>query len=94
MSIEQKEQFACWHPNESGTQASLNLLSYILGIPSPKDEIDGSMVADIYYNEKNMEKIVKYCEKDVVALTQIFLKFRGEELIPENKITSITFEKK
>ena len=83
-----------WKFGDYKHYTSLDLLSYILGIPSPKGDIDGSMVADIYYKEKNMERIVKYCEKDVVALTQIFLKFRGDELIPENKITSLTHEKK
>jgi uncharacterized membrane protein len=41
------------------------------------------MVAQVYYQEKNLERIVKYCEKDVFATAQLFLKFKGEELIKE-----------
>jgi len=57
-----------------------------MGIPSPKDGIDGSMVADVYYKEKNIERIVKYCEKDVFATAQLFLKFKGEDLIKEENL--------
>jgi hypothetical protein len=70
-----------WKFGDYKHYTSLDLLTYILGIPSPKDDIDGSMVAEIYYKEKNLERIVKYCEKDVVALTQVFLKFRGKVLL-------------
>ncbi|MBL4887371.1 MAG: 3'-5' exonuclease, partial [Flavobacteriaceae bacterium] len=60
-----------------------------LGIASPKDDIDGSMVADVFYNEDDIERIVKYCEKDTLAVAQIFLRFRNEKLLSENEIISI-----
>ncbi len=58
---------------------SLSLMSAIFGIPTPKDDIDGSQVADVYYNEKNLRRIVDYCEKDVLTVARIFLKLRGDE---------------
>lgn len=60
---------------------SVDLLAEILGIPTPKDEIDGSMVANIFYNENDIEKIKKYCEKDVLTVAQIYRKLRYEPLL-------------
>lgn len=60
---------------------SLNLLAEILGITTPKDDIDGSMVAEVYYKEKNLERIRAYCEKDVLTVAQIFRKMRYEPLL-------------
>lgn len=62
---------------------SLKLLTNILGIPSAKDEINGSDVCRVYYQENDTERIVKYCEKDVVAIAQIILKLRQEKLLNE-----------
>lgn len=69
---------------------SLNLLTAIFGIPSPKDDIDGSQVASVYWEERDLKRIVKYCEKDVVALVQLFLKYKGESMVEEDNIHSIT----
>jgi len=59
---------------------SLDLLAAIFDIPSPKDDIDGSEVAGVYYEEKNLDRIVEYCEKDVKTLVNIFLRYRGEAI--------------
>ena len=56
---------------------SLNLMAHLFGIPTPKDDIDGSQVADVYYKEKDLQRIVDYCEKDVFTAAQVFLKLRG-----------------
>ncbi|HQG63811.1 MAG TPA: 3'-5' exonuclease, partial [Bacteroidales bacterium] len=55
-----------------------------------KDDIDGSMVAGIYYGEKNIERIVKYCEKDVLAIAQVLLRFMNLPAIPEDRVESVT----
>ena len=55
---------------------SLKLLTKVLGIPSPKDDIDGSQVARVYYDENNIERIKEYCEKDVITLINVFRKMR------------------
>ncbi|MCD6366318.1 MAG: 3'-5' exonuclease [Bacteroidales bacterium] len=59
---------------------SLDLLAAIFDIPSPKNDIDGSEVAGVYYVEKNLDRIVEYCEKDVKTLVNIFLRYRGEAI--------------
>ena len=66
--------------------SSLKLLTTILGIPSPKDDIDGSEVGTVFYKEKNIDRIVKYCEKDTIAVAQLLLRFNNEPLIEELNI--------
>ena len=67
----------------------LNLLAYILGIQSPKDDIDGSMVGDVYWKEKNLDRIVTYCQKDVVTVMQILLRFKADKLLSNEEIEII-----
>jgi uncharacterized protein YprB with RNaseH-like and TPR domain len=68
---------------------SLKLLTKILGIPSPKGDIDGSQVAHVFYLEKDIDRIVTYCEKDVIAVAQIFLRLRREDLLIEDEILHV-----
>ncbi len=72
-----------WKFGDFKNHTSLNLLAALFGVPTPKDDIDGSMVHKVYYEEKNLERIVTYCQKDVLTVVQILKKFRGENLIPE-----------
>lgn len=68
---------------------SLKLLTKILGIPSPKDDIEGSEVAHVFYVEKDIDRIVVYCEKDVIATAQIFLRLRREDLLDEAEVIHV-----
>jgi 3'-5' exonuclease len=79
-----------WKFGDYKNYTSLNLLTKIFGIPTPKDDIDGSMVADVYWKEKDLERIVKYCEKDVIAIAQLFRRYRGEALIKAENCMSVT----
>ena len=65
---------------------SLKLLAHILGIPSPKDDINGSEVRDVFYNEGDVDRIATYCEKDTITVAQILLRFRNEELLTDDEI--------
>lgn len=69
---------------------SLNLLAHILDIPSPKDDIDGSKVAEVYYKEKNLKRIVEYCEKDTITVAQILLRLQGLEILKITDIVSVS----
>jgi len=69
---------------------SLKLLTHILKIPSPKDDIDGSQVCQVYYKEKDIERIVVYCEKDTVAVAQLLLRFFNYPLLESDKIISVS----
>lgn len=75
-----------WKFGDYKNYTSLHLLANCLGIDTPKDGIDGSMVKDIYYNEQNLQRIVTYCQKDVVAVAQIFLRFQQLPLLPPENI--------
>jgi uncharacterized protein YprB with RNaseH-like and TPR domain len=70
-----------WKFGDYKHYTSLNLLAYIFDIPTPKDDIDGSQVADVYYNEQNLERIVTYCEKDVLTVAQLLLRYRNLPII-------------
>ncbi len=70
-----------WKFGDYKNYTSLLLLATIMGIPTPKDDIDGSQVADVYYKEKDIMRIVRYCEKDAFTVAQLFSRFKGELLI-------------
>ena len=67
----------------------LKLLTKVLGIPSPKDDIDGSEVAHVFYVENDIDRIITYCEKDTIAVAQIFLRLRREDLLIEDEIIHV-----
>ena len=75
-----------WKFGDYKSFTSLALLAHTLGIPTPKDDIDGSMVWKVYWEEKNLPRIVTYCQKDVVTVAQILLRMSGEPLIPDSQI--------
>ena len=66
-----------WKFGDVKNFSSLNLLAHVLGIPSPKDEMDGSMVGKTFYEEKDLAKIEKYCKKDVITLAHVYNRFAG-----------------
>ncbi len=68
---------------------SLKLMANVLGIPSPKEDMDGSMVRDVFYEENDLDRIVSYCELDVITTAQVLLRLRGEELLPESAIKRV-----
>ena len=60
-----------WAFGAKGSTVKLKLLCAVFGIPSPKDDIDGSDVADVYYKENDLKRIATYCEKDVSVLAKV-----------------------
>jgi DNA polymerase elongation subunit (family B) len=77
-----------WKFGDYKSFTSLSLLCHVFQISTPKDDISGADVARVYFEEKNLERIMIYCEKDVVALIQLFLRLKGDALIPESQIKS------
>ncbi|MGM1056387.1 MAG: 3'-5' exonuclease [Bacteroidota bacterium] len=78
-----------WKFGDYKHYTSLKLLTNVLGIPSPKQDIDGSEVRDVYYIDRQLGRIVSYCERDVLAIAQVILKMRQEELLLETEIVSV-----
>lgn len=75
-----------WKFGDYKAYTSLALLCHVFNIPTPKDDISGADVARVYFEEKDLERIKVYCEKDVVALIQLFLRMRGDALVDESEI--------
>ncbi|MDD4848392.1 MAG: 3'-5' exonuclease [Bacteroidales bacterium] len=75
-----------WKFGDYKNYTSLALLTAIFNIPTPKDDIDGSQVGNVYWNEKDVERIATYCQKDVIAIARLFQKYRGEKMVEEENI--------
>jgi len=78
-----------WSFGDRKAFTSLALLTHILGIPTPKDDITGADVARVYYEEQGLDRIATYCKKDVVATTQVFLRLTGREMLTSENITLV-----
>ena len=79
-----------WKFGDNKNYISLHLLASVLGIPTSKTDIDGSMVQDVYYKEKNLQRIVDYCQRDVVVTANIILRFMNHPVLSEEKIILVT----
>lgn len=71
-----------WKFGDYKHYTSLSLLCELFNIPTPKDDIDGSQVARIYWEENDLDRIVRYCEKDTLAVANLMLKYKGDKIIP------------
>lgn len=78
-----------WKFGDYKTYTSLKLMAHVLGIPSPKDDIDGSEVRNVFYDENDINRIAVYCEKDTVTVAQIFLRLRNEKILEPSEILSV-----
>ena len=83
--IQHLDTMELWKFGDYKSYVSLELLAHVFGIPTPKDDIDGSMVASIYYIEKDLFRIVQYCEKDVLTLANVFRRMRQEDLLDKSE---------
>ena len=75
-----------WKFGDYKNYTSLKLLTAVFGIPTPKDDIDGSQVATVYYQEKDISRIAVYCQKDVVATAQVFLKLNSMQHFKQENV--------
>lgn len=78
-----------WKFGDYKNYTALKLLTAVFGIPTPKDDIDGSQVAHVFYKENDIDRISLYCQKDVLATAQVFLRLNGLELIKSENIQFI-----
>lgn len=78
-----------WKFGDNKNYVSLHLLANVLGIPTSKADIDGSMVQDVYYKEKNLPRIVEYCQRDVVVTANVILRFKDLPLLTEDRVVVV-----
>jgi len=75
-----------WKFGDYKNYITLHLLANVMGIPTSKTDMDGSMVQEVYYKQDNLPKIVEYCQRDVVVVAQVILRFKNLPLIDQHSI--------
>jgi hypothetical protein len=75
-----------WKFGDYKNYTSLELLTAVFNIPTPKDDIDGSQIRKVYYEDNDLKRIVTYCQKDTLAVAQLFLRYRGENILEESNV--------
>ncbi|NJB87505.1 hypothetical protein GGR26_003285 [Lewinella marina] len=78
-----------WKFGDRKSYVSLKLLAAVLGFPSPKDDIDGSDVGRVFWEEDDVERIAVYCEKDVLATAQLFLKYQRKPAFADDQVVFV-----
>lgn len=78
-----------WKFGDYKHYTSLKLMAHVLGVPSPKEDMDGSMVRQVYYKDNDLDRIISYCELDVVTTAQVFLRLRNEPLLVDEEIKKV-----
>ncbi|MCT4624544.1 MAG: ribonuclease H-like domain-containing protein, partial [Schleiferiaceae bacterium] len=84
--VQHLDTMELWKFGDYKHYTSLKLLAALFDIPTPKDDIDGSQVGAVYYNDNDLERIRIYCEKDTLTVAQLLLKYQGLPLITDNNI--------
>lgn len=84
--VQHLDTMELWKFGDWKSFTSLKLLTHVLGIPTPKTDIEGKDVARVYYEEKDLDRIEKYCKRDTLAVAQLLLRFRNENLLTEEQI--------
>ena len=85
-NVKHLDTMEMWRFGDIKNFTSLNLLAHIFNVPSPKDDIDGSQIAQVYYEEKNINRITTYCLKDVVTLIRIYQCLKGMPPITDDEV--------
>src|SRR5690606_41903728 len=75
-----------WKFGDYKAFTSLNLLSTILGVPSPKDDIDGSMVGKVYWEDNDLKRIDEYCIKDIITTARVLLRLMNKEFFSDEDV--------
>lgn len=84
--VQHLDTMEMWKFGDWKSYTSLKLLTHILDVPTPKTDIDGSDVARVYYEEKDLKRIEQYCKRDTLAVAQVLLRYRGEEILTDDQI--------
>ncbi len=87
--IQHLDTMELWKFGDYKHYTSLELLAAVFGIPTPKDDIDGSQVGEVYWKDKDLKRIVTYCEKDVLTTAQLLRRYMGLPLIKNDNVVSV-----
>lgn len=78
-----------WKFGDNKNYVSLHLLANVLGIQTSKTDMDGSMVQDVYYRERDLARIVEYCQRDVIVTANVILRFHNLPPVDEQNIVVV-----
>jgi predicted PolB exonuclease-like 3'-5' exonuclease len=84
--VRMQDTMQYWKFGDFKNFISLNLLASVLGVPTSKTDMDGSMVQKVYYEDKNLTKIVNYCQRDVVVVANVMLRFNNLPILDDQQI--------
>ncbi len=84
--IQHLDTLQLWKFGDYKHYTSLDVLTTLFSIPTPKSDMDGSDVARVYWQDKDLPRIVEYCQRDVVAVAQLILKYKGDELLDPKSV--------
>ncbi len=84
--VKMQDTLQYWKFGDYKNYISLNLLAGVLGVPTSKTDMDGSMVKEVYYEHNNLPKIVNYCQRDVVVVANVMLRFKNLPLVEERNV--------
>jgi len=82
-----------WKFGDRKSYTSLKLLAALLDFPSPKEDIDGSQVGRVYWEENDLPRIALYCEKDVLATVQLALRFKRLPILEPAQVVHREFRR-
>jgi len=66
-----------WKFGDIKAYTSLELMAASLGVPTSKDDIDGSEVGKVYFSTGDVNRIAQYCQKDVAVMAQVLMRLLG-----------------
>ena len=87
--VQHLDTMEMWKFGDWKSYTSLKLLTHVLGVPTPKTDIEGKDVARVYYEEKDLDRIEEYCKRDTLAVAQVLLRFRGEDILADDQIVGL-----
>jgi predicted PolB exonuclease-like 3'-5' exonuclease len=87
--VQHLDTMEMWKFGDWKSYTSLKLLTHVLGVPTPKTDIEGKDVARVYYEENDLDRIEEYCKRDTLAVAQVLLRFRGEEILTDDQIIGL-----
>lgn len=87
--VQHLDTMQLWKFGDFKSYTSLDLMAACFDVPTPKDDIDGSMVRAVYYTDRNLERIRRYCEKDVLTLFNVLRRMTGKPIIEDNSVVII-----
>ena len=87
--VQHLDTMELWKFGDWKSYTSLKLLTHVLDVPTPKTDIEGKDVARVYYEEKDLDRIERYCKRDTLAVAQVLLRFRGEDILNDDQVVGL-----